>query len=429
MDQLYSINIRALINTIKGEGLPFFFICAYLFFEYVRPQSIYMQIDVIPWVPIILFFTILSALIKNEFKNKVPHILNKLIVIYGIIVIFSSLLSHYPDISFSRWRVFFDWFIIYFLIVSIVTNEKRFFIFLLSFLIYSFKMSQHGFSSWAGRGFSYTNWGITGAPGWFHNSGEVGIQMCIFTPLAITFIFAVYKYLSKTWLFFFLLMPLTSIGTAIASSSRGALIGLGGIGLWSIIRRPKTIVIGGVILVITITIVIHFTPEAFRQRFETMGEDRTSTHRLERWKHGVQVMNQFPFFGVGFEAWSEYYPKNFILENQGTLLVHNIFVQCGSELGYSGLIVLCGMILTCFTTTRKVRKIAKNHADKFLSTLSYGFDAALIGFIISGSFVTVLYYPYFWIHCALTTCLYTVSFKKYAEYKKHDNSDVVNTSA
>jgi hypothetical protein len=45
--------------------------------------------------------------------------------------------------------------------------------------------------------------------------------------------------------------------------------------------------------------------------------------------------------------------------------------------------------------------------------MSYGFDAALLGFIGSGFFVTVLYYPYFWIHCALTTCLYTAAQKKF----------------
>jgi hypothetical protein len=73
------------------------------------------------------------------------------------------------------------------------------------------------------------------------------------------------------------------------------------------------------------------------------------------------------------------------------------------------------MIGACFLTTRKVRKLAKDADDRFLPVLSYGFDAALVGFLVSGSFVTVLYYPYFWIHCALTTCLHTAALKKYAE--------------
>jgi hypothetical protein len=71
------------------------------------------------------------------------------------------------------------------------------------------------------------------------------------------------------------------------------------------------------------------------------------------------------------------------------------------------------MILACFANTRKVRKLSRGKEDQFLAIMSYGFDAALLGFLGSGFFITVLYYPYFWIHCALTTCLHTAAQKKF----------------
>ena len=190
---------------------------------------------------------------------------------YALVVIISSVFSQYPAVSFSNWRTFFDWFLIYFLIVLIVNNEKRFFIFLLSFLIYSFKMSQHGFLSWLKRGFAFTDWGITGAPGWFHNSGEVGIQMCIYVPLAIAFIFAIYRYLSKPKLLFFLLMPFTGIGTAVASSSRGALVGLALAGIRPLIIRPRIFFISSVALSVVVALTIMAIPDQFKQRFDEAG--------------------------------------------------------------------------------------------------------------------------------------------------------------
>lgn len=413
MIELYALKIRYIVKTIKAEGWAFIFTCVYLFFEYVRPQSIYPLIDVLPWVPLIIFLAFMTGFLGDEFGKRNFCLIDKLLIVYAIVVLLSSAMSTYPDISFSKLRTFFDWFIIYFLIVGIISKEERFFVFFLSFLLYSFKMSQHGFLSWARRGFAYSSWGVTGAPGWFHNSGEAGIQMCIFTPLAIAFIFAVYKFLSKPKLFFLLLMPLTSVGTVIATSSRGAVVGLGAVGFSSVTRKPKMLLFGSLFLLLVAGGVILVMPESFAKRFESMGEDRTSTHRLERWTHGLQAMNQFPIFGVGFQAWTEYYPQNFTMEDRGSLLVHNIFIQCGSELGYTGLAVFSAMILACFLTTKKVRKLAEHGDDKFLPVLSYGFDAALVGFLVSGSFVTVLYYPYFWIHCALTSCLYNVSIKKY----------------
>lgn len=413
MEGLYAIKIRKIISTIREEGWAFIFICAYLFFEYVRPQSIYPLIDVFPWVPALLIMSFGAHFSGGGLKLH-PNLLNKLIVLYAVTVVLSSAFSQYPDISFSKWRVFFDWFIIYFLIVLIINNEKRFFIFFLSFLIYSFKMSQHGFISWMARGFSFTTWGITGAPGWFQNSGEVGIQMCIYVPLAIAFILGTYRFLSKPKLLFFLLMPFTGIGTAIASSSRGALVGLAIAGLRPLFTRARVFFISAVALFVVLTITIMVIPDQFRKRLEEAGTDRTSLHRIERWEHGIDAMREYPALGVGFEAWTTYYPKTYQMEDKGTLLIHNIFLQCGSELGYSGLSVFIFMIFACYANTRKVRNLSRGQNDQFLTMIAYGLDAALLGFLGSGFFVTVLYYPYFWIHCALTTCLHTAAQQKFS---------------
>ncbi len=414
MEGLYKIQIGKIISAIREEGWAFIFICAYLFLEYVRPQSIYPIIDVVPWVPIVLSLSGLALLLSGDLKAQ-PNKLNKLIVCYALVVLISSAVGQYPQVSFSRLRVFFDWFVIYFLIVLIIKNEKRFFIFFLSFLIYSFKMSQHGFLSWLKRGFSYTSWGVTGGPGWFHNSGEVGIQMCIYVPLAIAFIVATYKFLSKPKLLFFLLMPFTGIGTAVASSSRGALVGLALAGIRPLIIRFRLFLVGSVVLSIIAALTILSIPEESKQRFSEAGSDKTSLHRIERWQNSLDTIQKYPVLGVGFEAWTEYYPRRYQVEFEGTPLVHNVFLQCGTELGYAGLSVFVLMILACFVNTRKVRKISKGQDDQFLAILSYGFDAALLGFLGSGFFVTVLYYPYFWIHCALTTCLYTAAHKKFTE--------------
>lgn len=411
MYKLYSINIRHIHAAIKNEGWSFIFICTYLFFEYVRPQSIYTWLDIIPWPQVILILTVISLFFEKD-RYYSGNILNKLMVAYALVVLLSSAVSTYPGASFSRLRTFFDWFIVYFLIIKIVNNEKRFFIFLLLFLLCSFKMSQHGARSWIMRGFSFAGWGVTGAPGWFQNSGEVGIQMCIFVPLSIAFIFGVYKYLPKIWRIIFLLMPVTGVLTIIASSSRGAMIGLAGSGIWALKRRPKIFFPSLIALLIIFFIVCQIIPPEFLDRFDTAGQDKTSLVRMERWEHGLDAMNKLPLFGVGFNVWDIYYPNHYNIEFKGTYLVHNVFVQCGSELGYSGLSIFGLMIISCFITTYKIRKMSLESDDKFLSTITYGMDAALIGFLGSAFFVTVLYYPYFWIHCALTSCLYTSAKRK-----------------
>ncbi|MES9991085.1 MAG: O-antigen ligase family protein [Candidatus Thiodiazotropha sp.] len=427
MEKLYKLQISEIIRTFKTEGLGFLMICLYLFFEYVRPQSIYPAIDILPWSQLTIIFSIL-AIGFNLNNIKIPgNPVNKLLNIYALIVILSSIFSLNQEASLNSLGSFFSWFLIYYLIIILVNNKKRFFLFLFIFLLFSFKMSQHGALSWALRGFQFRSWGVTGAPGWFHNSGEVGIQMCIFVPLAVAFIFSIHKHLSKLWFYILTLMPITGIGTIIASSSRGALLGLALACLRPLLTSKKLFIYTIIFYIISSIVVIELIPEESKERFQASGEDRTSLHRLERWEDGIEAMNRYPFLGVGFNAWPEYY-DSFIydLEDQGTLLVHNIFVQCGSELGYSGLIVFIFMIIGCFHLTSKIRKY--NGDDRFNRFMSYGFDAALLGFLASGFFVTVLYYPYFWIHAALTVSFYNTA-RQTVKSETQKEKEIVNKRA
>lgn len=409
MEELYRIKIQEIYRTIKSEGWPFILICTYLFFEYVRPQSIYPWLDFVPWTQIILIFTIISmALTQTKFKIDVKE--SKLMLTYSIIVLLSATFSQYANESFSRLRTFFDWLIIYFLIVSIVNNRKRFFIFLLSFLLYSFKMAQHGALSWIKRGFKYTNWGVVGAPGWFNNSGEVGVQMCIFVPLSIAFILGIRKWYPKRWLFLFCLMPLTGMATVAASSSRGAVLGLVGGLLWlalSMFKQNRVYFFRSVtLLLLVLTLLYVLTPTQFKRRFQRAGKDKTSTVRLIRWQEGLNALERSPMLGVGFDVWDIYCAEHTEFPMRATYLIHNIFLQCATELGVTGLGGFLALIISLFFTTKKARALAGASGDEFIFFISYGFDGAMVGYLISGFFVTVLYYPFFWIQCAMTVSMY-----------------------
>ena len=144
---------------------------------------------------------------------------------------------------------------------------------------------------------------------------------------------------------------------------------------------------------------------------------------MKKWEQGFDTANKFPVFGLGFDAWAPYYSAHYEKEHGSSVLVHNVFIQCLSELGYVGLLVFISMISCCVLLGRKTRKNLEGISDRFLFYISYGFDFALIGFLVSSSFITVLYYPYFWIHCAFVAAMYNVSrsekLKHLALSRKH----------
>lgn len=368
----------------------------YLFIEYVRPQTIWRSIDVLPWGLAALVLSLAAVLFEGR-TLRFHTVAGAGILFFSLVLVLSSFFAVDPQIAYSGWEVYFSWLLIFLLITNTINTEKRFFIFTLAFLLYSFKLAQHGFRAWAASGFSFTSYGVMGPSGWFHNSGEFGIQMCVFLPLSVEFILAMRPYWGRWTRAFFYTFPVAAVGTIVATSSRGALLGIGVVGLWWVARSRHRLRAGIAITVLAIA-TWAVVPQEQRDRFSSMGEDRTSTTRMDRWEDGMAIASEHPVFGIGYNNWNAYYGP----------LSHNIFIQAVSELGYTGLLAFLALIVSTFVLNARTRRLLKRArtTTPFMKHMAYGLDGALVGFMASGFFVTVLYYPYFWINLAMTVSLH-----------------------
>lgn len=131
------------------------------------------------------------------------------------------------------------------------------------------------------------------------------------------------------------------------------------------------------------------------------GSDATSTQRLQYWKDGIKITQANPVTGIGYYNWLPYYLQHYNPKGQ---LPHNIFIQASAELGYPGLICYVILIGCTFAVNYRTRKIAARMGarGRLLLFLAHGYDGALVGYLVSGFFITVLYYPFFWINLAMT---------------------------
>jgi len=400
-NELYSLSPRVIWSVLRRQPASFWFVCIYLFFEYVRPQQVYKPIDVLPYARITLILALVSFLLERRTLHF--RMFEILLAIFSLIVVASSVTAFDSSHSYDKLPDFFSWVLIYMLIANTVNTEERFLIFMLSFLLYSFKMSQFGTRSWAQDGFAFRNWGTTGAPGWFQNSGEFGIQMCIFLAVSAEFIVALGKYWPRWLRWAAWAAPITAVTGIVASSSRGDLIGLGAVAIWAIwtSRKKARAFIAAVVLA---GLVYAITPPEQIVRLQQAGADATSVSRTTMWKHGLEMMRDYPILGIGYDNWTEYHDLNY---GGHGLLAHNSFIQAGSELGYTGLLAFLAMIAGAFVINRRTRLLANRLADRgrFMFYMARGLDGSLVGLIVSGSFISVLYYPFFWINFAMTVAL------------------------
>ncbi len=414
MEEFYALNIRAIWGHFKKEGFTFWMICGYLFVEYVRPQSIIPALDILPWGKFFVVLSLVGALADRKIK-WVADAANKWMFLYLLLVVFSCFNAFYPEVSWRHFADFYGWFVVYFLIINIVNTRKRFFIFLLIFLVCAFKISLGCAKNWAMRGFAFADWGLMGPPGFFQNSGELSILMLSFGPVAYRLVSFLKTNTSKPKFYVLLAMPITAAMTVIGASSRGSQIAL--VVQLVLIFFRKISIRSIIVLSIVAWLGYSLLPEEQKARFADTGHDKTSMQRILYWQHGREMIKEHPMSGVGFFNFAPYYEEYFSYDMlyRHAELPHNIFIQVGTDLGVPGLIVYVMLIWRNFAATVSTRKLIRKSGNMqcdFAYSLSGGFDAAFCGFLIAGQFVTVGYYPFMWINLALVVALRNVVFSE-----------------
>src|SRR5690606_41658911 len=89
------------------------------------------------------------------------------------------------------------------------------------------------------------------------------------------------------------------------------------------------------------------------------------------------------------------------------------------------------LIGATFFTNARTRKVAKrvNEWGDFLRALAFGLDAALVGYLVAGFFVTVLYYPFFWMNLSMTAAAHCVTRRAAARARASGSASRVPPNA
>lgn len=411
----------ALLRAMLKQPISVWSLFAYLFFEYVRPQTIYPALNVLPFARLSLICALGACVLEANGKRR-WNLIDVALVVFTAVLLASLITAFDRDYGVENLNLYFSWIVVYVVLSTTVNSQTRVVLMLIGWFLWNFKMSFFAFRSWAAIGFRFRDWGVSGAPGWFENSGEFGIQMCVILPISLFFAMGVRRYVGKLTFAALLLLPVTAVAGAVASSSRGALLGMGGIAFW-MLARSKYKVRGLISLTAFLLLVFAIVPQEQRERLYASGDDRTSISRLTYWTRGIEFANESPVFGIGYKGWYPYYSYVWGSRLEPVQLPHNLFIECLAELGYTGFFALLFLIGSTFWLNMKTRRAARRLGDQgsLAEHLGWGFDGALVGYLITGFFVTVLYYPYLWINLGMTAGLHLSVRRALSSTRLHAN--------
>lgn len=405
-DDLYTLKLRVLIHELKAAPPALWFLCFYIFMEYIRPYAMYPVLNFLPWGMLSILGTFGSVFLSQQKPASRLNGMDYQFFIMSLIMLLSGLFAWSPAASYKYWGTFATWFMLYISVICILNTPKKLLIFTLFFLLINLKMSGFGAKSFALRGFTFASWGLTGPPGWFHNSGEFAMQMVIVFSLSICLLLALKPFIQspRRWWFLMFLFPGTAALSVIGSSSRGGQIPLALIVL-ALILKGKYFFRKIIVLLLIGAIGIQLIPEKQLERFHTMGEDKTSQLRLEHWANAIATIKKHPF-GIGYFNWKYYYSANFDVKKVEE--VHNTVLQAFVDLGYQGGILFIVMLITAFIMNRRTYLEMQVFEDKpaiAMAAIARGVNFGLAGAFIAALFMSVLYYPPFWLAFAITSTL------------------------
>ena len=399
----------------QESKVGFYLVLAYLLFEFGRPQ------ELIPGIKLIPFGTGLSVLIllnvfmsgKLDFSRLQTKLWLPLLAIMAI---------HVPIAvnNFHALMALKDMFLLYCVYLGIVT-----FVDSLEKMMTLIKM-------WLGTHVFLAVMGIAkgghGIGGWMGDENDFCMVMNMVVPFGYFLLFSSTGVVQKMKYLGFLG---SFILAAMASLSRGGFFGLAAVGAYCWYRSPKKLN-ALIVVVVAVLFMLVLAPETYWDEIasstsdETMGVQGTGGARLYTWGIGMKMFYANPIIGIGqsnfpwtfdiYEAGQKFNDRSF-----GGRQAHSAWVTLISELGLAGIVIIGAMLLQCYKDLKLVRKrfspvmSAQKYGqiveagEDMRAYLARAMEGSLIGFIVSGVFISILWYPSLWIMMALVVALRNIS--------------------
>jgi O-antigen ligase len=246
----------------------------------------------------------------------------------------------------------------------------------------------------------------------------------------------------------------------IISFSRGGFLGLIAVAasVWLFSKRKlRNLLITLAIVFVAGTLILKVLPAGYTARLNSIN-DPTSSTRVERlrswelgwvmWKHnpilGVGV-DQFPWNAARYERMTSYWIDEEYSKSLAGREAHSLYFSLLAEMGLAGVIVflclLAGIVRTLISVIRassQLTSIAPSSQSKIsleerlqandVALLAKAILCSLSGYLVSGAFISVTYYPHIWLVAAFATIIRSHSLK-FSHARKTDSTVIAHPDA
>ncbi|MGE3507397.1 MAG: O-antigen ligase family protein [Vicinamibacterales bacterium] len=232
--------------------------------------------------------------------------------------------------------------------------------------------------------------------------------------------------------------------TITATMSRGGFVGVVAVAIACWLVSPRKIASLAGIAVLAIS-VLSFVPQSYWDEMKTIEtsteNDDTGAQRLYLWGMGWEMFKDNPVFGVGptnFQ-WNSFKYESPEQSAKGLHVwgkgAHSLYFTLLPEMGVVGVGIFVAILIAGIRENLRIRRtyrrLVKQRAPAELlerlyplTVYSRANDVAVLAYLVTGAFLSVLYYPYFWLQAGFGVAIVRI-FDRILKQQPH----VATTSA
>lgn len=433
-----------LILMIAGVlKYPILGLYLYMFIVYLRPQDLFGFLAILRPNIFILVLTVFSLIVNRRFQGKTSLTLlrnDKMFLAFLVAAVLSNVTSFWFSSSVETTIELLKVAVFYFTAVMLLDNELRiiryitYYLLSIGFvcLVQIYTYLTVGLNQSTGRGgygiiiggttvlggggpLKTITEGVNGVGGYsthfLANASELGLGLCVAYPLC----YYLFKG-SRHPLFRFLALALLVllIVSIVVSGSRGAFVGLVATLIY-LLYKEKRLLSGLVVLAILSVPAYYLVSDRYVERIESIRdyqEDVSVNIRFQLWRAAVDMIADYPVFGVGTGNFPNAYGGAYRAAGSQSLYwsPHNVFIQIITEMGLVGFTIYILFIATIFWINKKTRALLAGFAERRkLIFLTRAVDVGLVGYIVAGQFITATYYPHLFQLSVWASAIYMVA--------------------
>ena len=384
-------------NVARRMGYSGFIVLFWVYFlvEYAKP------IILEPFRPALLLQLGLIALLLLRSSAVLGVLQDRHFVLFGLLL--AEMAIHVPTAANNFWAFYtflpMTTYFLFSLSFSVLIRRPETFQLLVAGVIVIFSLCALDEVLAGGIYF--------GAIGYLADTNDFALMMNVLIPVSFYFGLGHRGFVRGIWW----LTTILFVAANVSSASRGGFIGMLAVAVlcWLNSAHKIRAVLGMAAIIFAF---LQFVPEHYKVEMLTIQEEGTETgtgkERVEYWKVAWKVFLDNPIVGVGqgnipwameaYQDWTDYSGRGF-----GGRAVHSIYYTALAELGTIGSAIIVFMLLDLLRKSVSVarssptaKSFQKTDSEHSVQVTIKGLMIGLFGYLVSGIFLSALYYPGLW---------------------------------